>query len=282
MTTGLRRSVIPAEAIGGLMRATGAPTLEALMRALLPEAQALARPVISGFRVGAVGRERETGDLLLGANVEFAGATLAETIHAEQFLFSRAFHRGASLDLIAVSARPCGHCRQFMAEFAGRETLTILGPADDRLSLAAMLPWSFTPADLGEAGVTPAPAPPRPAETHDAVAADLLAALEAAGGRAYAPYSRAPSAIVLRLTDGAIVSGAAIENAAYNPGLPALQAALINLLAMGRDYDAIAAAVLGTEPGGALDHAARTRHLLGCIAPRARFAGTTWRSPPST
>lgn len=274
--------VIASEAVGRLLAATGLPTVEALMLALLPTAQALARPVISGFRVGAVGREGPGGALVLGANVEFRGAPMADTIHAEQFLFSRAYHRAASLDLIAVSARPCGHCRQFMAEFAGRESLVILGPDGDRLSLADMLPWSFTPADLGEAGAQAGACSPLDVEDDDAVAADLRAALGAAGGRAYAPYSRSPSAVALRLGDGHIVSGSAIENAAYNPGLPPLQAALINLVAAGEEYGAIREAVIVSAGGGAVSHTASTRRLLGCIAPGARVEARFWRSAAST
>jgi cytidine deaminase len=274
--------VIPAAAVSGLMREAGLPTVEALMLALLAQAQALARPLISGFRVGAVGREAETGTLILGANVEFQGAPPADTIHAEQFLFSRAYHRGATLDVIAVSARPCGHCRQFMAEFAGRERLTILDPAGDRLTLAEMLPWSFTPADLGEIGVAPAAGRVLGAQDDGTVSAELRAALEAAGGRAYAPYSRSPSAVALLLDDGAVVSGAAIENAAYNPGLPPLQAALINLIAAGRDYAAIRHAVIGSTAGGSVDHVSSTRRLLGSLAPAARFDALTWVIAPST
>jgi cytidine deaminase len=274
--------VIPAAALPALMRDTGLPTVEALMLALLPQAKALARPVISNFQVGAVGRERETGALVLGANVEFRGAPAADTIHAEQFLFSRAHHRGASLDLVAVSARPCGHCRQFMAEFAGRDRLTILDPSGDRLTLAEMLPWSFTPADLGEAGVTPGTGHALSLRNDGPLPADLRAALEAAGGRAHTPYSRAPTAVALWLDDGVIMTGAAIENAAYNPGLPPLQAALINLIAAGRDYAAIRHAVIGVQPGGATDHEASTRRLLGSIAPGARFDALSWLTVPST
>jgi cytidine deaminase len=275
-------SVIPAAAVGDLMRQMGAPSLEALMLALLPEAQDLARPVISGFRVGAVGRAQPSGDLVLGANVEFHGGTSADTIHAEQFLFSRAFHLGARLDLIAVSARPCGHCRQFMAEFEGRETLTILDPGGDRLSLAQMLPWSFTPADLGEAGARPEMGTNRAIDADASLDPALRDALSAAGGRAYAPYSRAPVAIVLRLADGALISGSGIENAAYNPGLPPLQAALINLVAAGRAYGDIVQAVLGMAGSAALDHSGATRRLLGRIAPHARCDIVTWRAPPSS
>jgi cytidine deaminase len=274
--------VIPASAVAGLMRDAGLPTVEALMLAMLPQAQALARPAISNFRVGAVGREYESGALILGANVEFCAAPPSDTIHAEQFLFSRAHHRGVSLDLVAVSARPCGHCRQFMAEFAGRERLTILDPAGDRLTLAELLPWSFTPADLGEAGITPAPGRPLKVRDDGAFPSALRAALKAAGARAYAPYSRSPSAVVLQLDDGAILSGAAIENAAYNPGLPPLQAALVNLIAAGRDYGAMKWAVLGSTPGGAVDHTSSTRRLLGSLAPEARFDVVNWVALPST
>jgi cytidine deaminase len=274
--------VIPAAAVVALMQDAGLPTVEALMLALLPQAQALARPVVSGFRVGAVGREEQTGALILGANLEFSGATAADTIHAEQFLFSRAHHRGASLDLIAVSARPCGHCRQFMTEFAGRERLIFLDPAGDRLTLAEMLPWSFTPADLGETGVTPAAGPALAVRDDGTVSEAMRAALGTAGGRAYAPYSRSPSAVVLELADGTIVSGATIENAAYNPGLPPLQAALINLIAAGGDYADIRRAAIGSGPDPIVDHASSTRRLLGSLAPRARFDQLTWLTAPST
>lgn len=278
-----REYQLPRAAIPQLMRDCGYPSVEALMLALLPLAQALAQPPISDFRVGAVGRETVTGDLILGANIEFAGATAADTIHAEQFLMSRAYHRGATLDLIAVSARPCGHCRQFMNEFDGRDALTILDPSGDRLRLAEMLPWSFGPTDLGEVGASPLTHSEIDILSADAeVEADGLTALLAAGRRAYTPYSRAPAAIALRLVDGVIVTGSAIENAAYNPGLAPLQTALINLIAAGRHYADIAGAILGAVPNAAFDHSANTRRLLGLLAPSASIGTVVWRPAPST
>ena len=276
--------VIPAAAVDRLMAESGLTTLEALMLAFLPVAQALARPEISGFRVGAVGHERQSGALILGANVEFRGATAAETIHAEQFLFSRAYHRGMTLAMIAVSARPCGHCRQFMTEFDGRDDLIILDPGGDRLMLRDMLPWSFSPADLGEAGASPLSRSPQRVEPSAAASLEpaLLAALTSAGGRAYTPYSRSPSAIVLRLRDGTILSGSAIENAAYNPGLGPLQAALINLVAAGRRYDEIAEAILAAGPDAAFDYSTTARRLLGLLAPHARFVTVPWQRAPSS
>lgn len=275
--------VVPGAAVPPLLAATGLADVPALMRALLPAAQRLARPPISQFRVGAVGRAAGSGDLILGANLEFPGATAADTVHAEQFLFTRAHGLGASLDLITVSARPCGHCRQFMNEFAGSERLTILDPEAGPLDLAQMLPWRFGPTDLGMAGADPAAQRPLEMVAAPATATpDLLAALLQAGARAHAPYSGAPSAIALRLTDGRVLTGSAIENAAYNPGMPPLQAALVTLVAEGRDYAEIDAALLGQMAGAAFDHAASSARLLSIIAPDALLETLSWRPRASS
>lgn len=274
--------VLPGAAVPALLAATGLADVPALMWALLPAAQALARPPVSQFRVGAVGRAAGSGDLILGANVEFPGVAVAETIHAEQFLFSRAHALGARLETIMVSARPCGHCRQFMSEFAGAAQLVVLDPEAGALSLDALLPFRFGPTDLGMPGADPAArqdltligeAPHDPA---------LLAALLAAGARAHTPYSGAPSAIALRLRDGTILTGAAIENAAYNPSLPPLQAALIALVAQGRAYAEIETALLGQVPGASFDFTASSAKLLDIIAPGALLETLPWRAAQSS
>ena len=275
--------VVSGASVADLLAAAGLPDVPALMQALLPAAQALARPPISQFRVGAVGRAAGTGDLILGANVEFPGGTTADTIHAEQFLFTRAFGLGVTLDLITVSARPCGHCRQFMNEFAGSERLTILDPEAGPLSLAAMLPWRFGPTDLGMAVADPAARLPLVLLEDRVIAeAALLEALLEAGARAHAPYGGTPSAVALRLTDGTILTGSAIENAAYNPGMPPLQAALITLVAQGRDYGEIETALLGQVPGAAFDHAASSARLLSIIAPGASLETLSWQPRASS
>jgi cytidine deaminase len=270
--SGLRRgAVLEAAEAADLVARFGLVSMDALMRALLPLAQSLARPLISGFRVGAVGLERRSGALVLGANLEFPGTTLAETVHAEQFLFARAFHRGEILERVATSARPCGHCRQFMAEFAGRERLVILDPeGDGTSSLAALLPHFFSPADLGETGAEPA----APALL-DMPVADEAEVLRGLALRAHAPYSRAGSAVLLRLADGVVVPGVAIENAAYNPSFGALQSALVNLIAAGRDATEIRAASFGAI-NGPLDGEPRAGQLLAAVAPAATFRLVTW------
>ncbi len=63
--------------------------------------------------------------------------------------------------------------------------------------------------------------------------------------------------------------GSAIESVAFNPGMPPLQAALIDLLAHGRSYDEIVGAELGTVAAGAVDYSRATAELLARVAPGA-------------
>lgn len=260
----------------------GLADVHELMLQLVPFARGVARPPISNFTIGAVALERETGDLILGGNVEFPGANLGEAIHGEQFLSARAFSRGTSIATIALEAAPpCGHCRQFLAEFKGGLDLDIITMRGHRIGLRDLLPWAFSPADLGEAGVTPVGqgalrqqlAVVR-SEIADAPA--LEAALLAAGRLAYVPYSRAPSAVALRSADGEVITGAALENAAFNPSLGPLQVALVNWIAAGRAYEEIDLAVLGGVENGAVDYAADLPNLLSTVAPKARFKRVAW------
>lgn len=49
--------------------------------------------------------------------MEFLGATMQQTVHAEQSAISHAWLRGEkALRAITVNYTPCGHCRQFMNE----------------------------------------------------------------------------------------------------------------------------------------------------------------------
>src|SRR6185312_7798402 len=110
---------------------------------LLAQAESCARPALTYFRVGAVVRGT-SGTLYLGANLEFAGESLSQTVHAEQAALSNAFmHDEAAIEAIAVSASPCGHCRQFLYEFAEGRAITILVPGQVPVELSAILPHPF-------------------------------------------------------------------------------------------------------------------------------------------
>ena len=276
-TRGLGGVLLAAD-VAALLAAHGLADAEELMLLLLPLAQDFARPPISEFFVGAVGLERETGNLVLGGNVEFPGTHLGTTIHGEGFVATRAYMRGTSLAAIAIGeAHPCAHCRQYLSEFASSGGLTLIDPLGHRLDLAALYPWPFGPAYLGESGAVAGTTYSLDVAVADGASGAAGDRLLAAGRRAYAPYGKCPSAVVLGLADDASVEGVTIESVAYNPTIAPLQAALIELLANGYGYDDIVSAELGTVVDGAVDQTAATRELLGRIAPGVPLNVVAWR-----
>src|SRR5215213_3013336 len=120
-------AIIPAAEAQRLARDAGIDSPR-LMTTLRPKAAEFARPPVSNFKVGAISRGL-SGNLYLGANVEFSGEALSFTVHAEQSSVGSAFMNGETgIDLIAVTAAPCGYCRQFLNELATAERLTIQLP----------------------------------------------------------------------------------------------------------------------------------------------------------
>lgn len=108
-------ALLEADQVATLQHATGLDE-DALAFALLPLAAACARPDLSHFNVGAIARG-VSGRWYFGGNMEFLGATMQQTVHAEQSAISHAWLRGeTSLRAITVNYTPCGHCRQFMNE----------------------------------------------------------------------------------------------------------------------------------------------------------------------
>ena len=88
---------------------------ELLARAVAAAAHAYAP--YSNFRVGAAVRARD-GRVFEGVNVENAAYPLG--ICAERSALARAVGEGlgpGELEAIAVTASPCGGCRQWLAEF---------------------------------------------------------------------------------------------------------------------------------------------------------------------
>ncbi|HEY0209700.1 cytidine deaminase, partial [Acerihabitans sp.] len=130
-----------------LMRA-GKMDEDALCLALLPLAAACALSPVSRFNVGAVARG-VSGNLYFGANMEFVGAPLQQTVHAEQSAINHAWLRGEKrLRGITVNYTPCGHCRQFMNELNSGTDLMIYLPDRSPATLGHYLPDAFGPRDL--------------------------------------------------------------------------------------------------------------------------------------
>ncbi|EFJ49738.1 cytidine deaminase [Volvox carteri f. nagariensis] len=175
------RFMIPAAEVRQLLNASG-NTVEELLFSLITPASKLARPPISGYRVGSVALGG-SGSVYVGVNIEFPGAPLNNSIHAEQCLLVNCLHSGeTSMQALAVSAAPCGHCscccccccwaplrvseaasssldallmffaslqRQFYAEIKDADALEyIFGRDTQPKFLADLLPERFGPSDL--------------------------------------------------------------------------------------------------------------------------------------
>ncbi|EXU75268.1 cytidine deaminase [Erwinia mallotivora] len=237
--------------------------LRELAFALLPLAAACAVTPLSAFNVGAIALGR-SGHLWFGANMEFSGATMQQTVHAEQSAVTHAWLRGeTALEAITVNYSPCGHCRQFMNELNSGTRLTVHLPGREPATLADYLPDAFGPRDLAIETLLLDPV------NHGLnIHGDALcqAALQAAN-RCHAPYSQALSGVALESADGSIFAGSYAENAAFNPSLPPLQAALILMNLAGHNLKQIQRAVLAEAPDARLiQHQATlaTLQALGC------------------
>jgi cytidine deaminase len=256
----------------------GLESLEELALLALPVALGMAHAPISGFEVPAVGIEAGSGDLVLGANLEFPGTELGTTIHAEGFVALRARRRGRSLATLVVrEARPCAHCRQTLSEAGTADSLVLVDAAGNRRRLDDIYPWPFRPEALGVAGDDPG-AIRWPELAIDAGAAppDVAGLLLDVGARAHTPYSGAPSAVVLRLGDGRLLAAAAMESVAFNPSISAAQAAMVELAAARAAGGEIAEAWLGRQRGASVDPEAGFRALVGAGAPGARSHVVDW------
>lgn len=272
---------VPAGAVDDLVTTFGLDGPDALLLAAVPLAAERADPPISGYRVGVVGLERETGDVLLGGNLEFPGAELARTVHGEGAVAVRAFLRGTSIATLALAdARPCAFCRQTLAEFAWASGLRLIDLLGHERTLADLYPWPFVPDALGvPAAGSPAlvdGAWPDLALDDDRLPRNVAVALVAAGRHAHAPYSRCPGAVVLRTRDGSLVVGRTLESVSFDPTIGPLQTALVALRASGRGYADLDAAWLASAAGGAVDDVGPTRHLLAAIAPGVPLVTTAW------
>lgn len=244
-------------------------TVEQLMMRLVPIAMRHSVCPISGFQVGAVGLG-VSGDLYMGTNLEFPGMALNQTVHGEQFLIAQALGGGEKgFRCLAVSAPPCGHCRQFLNELDGASRLEIVLTNGRQYSLHSLLPHFFGPEDLGVHGAL-LNSPPAfielKEECHDPL---VLEAAEAARA-SYAPYSNCPAGVALA-ANGKLYRGSYAENVAFNPSLSPLQSALTHLVADGVAFEAIERVVLVQKDLSGACQEQATRALLLGLKPEAEL-----------
>ena len=237
------------------LRETLDSSQEDLMLRLLPVAASLSVASISDFRVGVVA-EGVSGSLYLGANLEFPDQPLKVTLHAEQFAIVNAWHRGEQgLRRLAVNEPPCGHCRQFLNELAGVNQLEVLIHNSAKgivrsYTMNDLLPHSFGPADLGLDGALMSDLSypltlPKELEGDELAEVALFAA-----SKSYAPVCQSRAGIAMRLKSGRIVTGRYGANAAFNPGVTAMESALVNwrLALLDNPEDTIEDVVMVEQP----------------------------------
>lgn len=247
-------------------------TVDQLALSLVGVAALYAVAPVSNYRVGAVGVGM-SGALYFGANLEVAGQALGVTLHAEQAAVANAWLNGEEgLGVLAISAAPCGHCRQFLYELVDAAKLTIKLPSGSR-PLTELLPDAFGPGDLGKAGGLMQVQSNGLAVAHpldDVGAAALDAAIAS-----YSPYTQTFAGVALQTTGGIIVTGRYAENAAYNPSLSPLQAALSQLVLHNWPFSSITRAVLVEAMGPASQVGTTTAVLASvCSAPLAVYKAT--------
>lgn len=246
------------------------------MLALLPLARTFSRPPISNYHVGAV-TEAASGSLYLGFNIEFPGHALGFAVHGEQSALSSAYmHDEAGVSAIAVTAAPCGHCRQFMNELSPDGQIEIFVDKAAPTRLSALLPLAFGPKDLGRKdGTFPVKQTNLvPATSANASASQRLDTLQQsaldAARNAYAPYTGSHSGAAIATRSGRIYKGSYIENVAFNPSLSPLQTALVQLIVAGEDYTVISRVALAEIKGAKISQKTATEAVLSAIAPSVR------------
>ncbi|WP_394247071.1 cytidine deaminase [Vibrio profundi] len=246
-----------------LLNESGLPDNE-LRVALLPLAAAYSYAPISNFYVGALVRGL-SGRLYFGANLEISGAQLGQTVHAEQSAISHAWMKGETgISDITINFSPCGHCRQFMNELTTAKELKIQLPERDEKPLQEYLPESFGPADLGiKTGLMTKLDHQYRSEDSNPLVLKALSGLNVS----HAPYTKNLSGVALELASGECFVGSYAENAAFNPSLPPLQVALIQLRLAGHDFNEIENAALVEMSEGSISHLADTQSTLEAINP---------------
>jgi cytidine deaminase len=241
---------------------------EACLFALLPLAAHYARVPLSNYHVGAIAIGL-SGNAYFGANMEFGGNTLSQTVHAEQAAINHAWMSGENgISDIYVNQSPCGHCRQFMNELSTSEQLNIHVQGRESMALIQLLPDAFGPKDLGIINRLMSAQDDRECSK---IRDDRYTA---AWKRSYSPYTESPSMCSILLANGERVFGCYAENAAYNPSLSPFQSALILLRLARHDFDSIVEIELFESAQSLVSQYDATRSLLASIAPTAKFSYT--------
>jgi cytidine deaminase len=257
---------ISKEDILNLRQYTG-KSLERTLLDLVEVAKRFSHPEVSGFQVGAVALG-QSGAVYFGANQEFAKADVTQTVHAEQAAIVNAYrHKELRVKMLAVSAEPCGCCRQFLYELANAAELQILFESDKAekiVTLNELLPQAFGPKNLG---IETAMFSNQSHQLRDETAHDELAfaAIDAAM-RSYAPYTHAFAGVAIRTKNDKIFCGSYLENAAFNPSISPLWSGLVVVAMAGLSTQHLSNVVLVQRDDSVIDHSRMCKALIASMS----------------
>ena len=245
-------------------------TIDEFLLHLVPLAAEFATPHQSGYRVGAVG-QGASGAVYLGANFEFEALPLNQSVHAEQAVVINAAAGGETgLMRLAVSAPPCGHCRQFLNELATASELAIIRPNAPTNLLPEYLPDAFGPQELGNSNRLLSA---KPCGLHFINAADEVhtGAFQALNWAclSYAPYTAAHASAAIRMTDDQVFAAPYLENAAFNPSLSPVHGAIVLAALSGYTPKQIHEVIVAQRVDSMIDHRGSVEFVLTRIAPHA-------------
>lgn len=232
-------SILSSDDFHGVISATEAAQLALELDITLPQLMLMFTQIaafwaivpISNFRVGAIAQGL-SGNLYFGSNVEYAGEALSFGSHGEQSATVNAWANGETgMKALAITAAPCGYCRQFLYETTTASEMGVsfyqdTDPVTEEYStLVNLLPYPFGPQNLN--------IPDRlmeARENHGLVlniptADPTVSAALAAANWSYSPYTKDYSGVALKTSTVTIV-GPYAENAAYNPSLSPMEVAL--------------------------------------------------------
>ncbi|MCL5055229.1 MAG: cytidine deaminase [Firmicutes bacterium] len=248
-----------------------------LLRKLASEVSQQGIAPISHYQVGAAVLGK-SGNIYLGVNLEFPGVPLNQTIHAEQFAVINAFNHGErGITFLAVTAPPCGCCRQWVSEIGDDSSkLKVLISRERVIPFIRLLPHSFESFIQGtrKGFLSPQNNGLKSADKFSPLRGfdkELWSAALRAVNASYAPYSKAFSGIALRAENGKIYMGSYIENAAFNPSLSPLQTALIALVSDGQSLGKIKKVLLLERKGALISQESQIRDSLKKIVSHATF-----------
>lgn len=260
---------LPVQFVQSLLTELGL-TIDQLTQSMIPLIRTSSVAPISHFSAAAI-VVGASGNLYVGANQEYVSTPLSFTVHAEQAALAMAhLHGELAVSKIITSDNPCGHCRQFLNELEGAHQLEIMLPDETTIKLSQLLPHAFGPRELGvRSGMLSADLQAlqllQPAQT------DLTTSALMAANKSYSPYAKAYSGVALRTQDGRVFMGSYLENAAFNPGLPALQAAFVHLTQSGATFEDVSEVVLVQSQQGAVNHGGMAELTLKSACPQIKL-----------